>query len=73
MVPFTDIRSGYGATSTILTEYLEACEADVSQRLATALLYGIKPVMPKMRTATAPASPAPIHRTRRPRSRAPKR
>jgi nanoRNase/pAp phosphatase (c-di-AMP/oligoRNAs hydrolase) len=41
-VVYCDLRSHYGATSTILTEYLEADEADVSQRLATALLYGIK-------------------------------
>jgi len=39
---YCDLRPHYGATSTILTEYLEAAEADVSQRLATALLYGIK-------------------------------
>src|SRR5262249_1049550 len=34
---YYDLRPQYGATSTILTEYLETCEADVSQRLATAL------------------------------------
>ena len=37
-----DVRPGYGATSTILTEYLRAAEVKISQRLATALLYGIK-------------------------------
>src|SRR5919106_2622182 len=37
-----DIRPSYGATSTILTEYLRAAEAKVAPRLATALLYGIK-------------------------------
>jgi nanoRNase/pAp phosphatase (c-di-AMP/oligoRNAs hydrolase) len=37
-----DVRPSYGATSTILTEYLRAAEVKVSQRLATALLYGIK-------------------------------
>jgi nanoRNase/pAp phosphatase (c-di-AMP/oligoRNAs hydrolase) len=37
-----DLRPGYGATATILTEYLRAIDARVSQRLATALLYGIK-------------------------------
>src|SRR2546428_360779 len=37
-----DVRPGYGATATILTEYLRAIDARVSQRLATALLYGIK-------------------------------
>ena len=37
-----DIRPGYGATATILTEYLRAIDAKLTQRLATALLYGIK-------------------------------
>jgi nanoRNase/pAp phosphatase (c-di-AMP/oligoRNAs hydrolase) len=39
---FRDIRSSYGATSTILTEYCLAAELPITQRLATALLYGIK-------------------------------
>jgi len=39
---FTDIRPAYGATSTILTEYLRAAGMEVRARLATALLYGIK-------------------------------
>jgi nanoRNase/pAp phosphatase (c-di-AMP/oligoRNAs hydrolase) len=38
----SDIRTGYGATSTILTEYLRAAGMEVNARLATALLYGIK-------------------------------
>jgi nanoRNase/pAp phosphatase (c-di-AMP/oligoRNAs hydrolase) len=37
-----DIRASYGATSTILVEYLRAADAKISPRLATALLYGIK-------------------------------
>src|SRR5262245_61378359 len=37
-----DVRPSYGATSTILTEYLRSAEVKISQRLATALLYGIK-------------------------------
>jgi nanoRNase/pAp phosphatase (c-di-AMP/oligoRNAs hydrolase) len=37
-----DIRPGYGATSTILTEYLRAAEVEIGPRLGTALLYGIK-------------------------------
>jgi len=52
---YCDIRSQYGATSTILTEYLEACEADVSQRLATALLYGIKSDTLMLNRETGPA------------------
>jgi nanoRNase/pAp phosphatase (c-di-AMP/oligoRNAs hydrolase) len=39
---FTDLRTPYGATSTIFTEYLRAAGIEPSQRLATALLYGIK-------------------------------
>jgi nanoRNase/pAp phosphatase (c-di-AMP/oligoRNAs hydrolase) len=50
-----DVRPQYGATSTILTEYLEACEADVSQRLATALLYGIKSDTLMLNRETGPA------------------
>jgi nanoRNase/pAp phosphatase (c-di-AMP/oligoRNAs hydrolase) len=37
-----DLRPSYGATSTILTEYLRAADVRLPQRLATALLYGIK-------------------------------
>jgi nanoRNase/pAp phosphatase (c-di-AMP/oligoRNAs hydrolase) len=39
---FADLRTGYGATSTIFTEYLRAACVEPTQRLATALLYGIK-------------------------------
>jgi nanoRNase/pAp phosphatase (c-di-AMP/oligoRNAs hydrolase) len=39
---FRDIREEYGATSTILSEYLIASGVTFNQRLATALLYGIK-------------------------------
>ncbi len=52
---YNDLRPQYGATSTILTEYLEACEADVSQRLATALLYGIKSDTLMLNRETGPA------------------
>lgn len=38
----SDIRSNYGATSTIFTEYLRATNTEINPRLATALLYGIK-------------------------------
>ncbi|MBW1914706.1 MAG: DHH family phosphoesterase [Deltaproteobacteria bacterium] len=39
---FIDIREDYGATSTILTEYLRAVDIKPSPTLATALFYGIK-------------------------------
>ncbi|MBC8466818.1 MAG: DHH family phosphoesterase [Deltaproteobacteria bacterium] len=40
--PFLDIKEGYGANSTIMTEYLRASKITPSPRLATALFYGIK-------------------------------
>ncbi len=39
---YVDIRPEYGATSTMLTEYLRAAKIRPSQKLATALFLGIK-------------------------------
>jgi nanoRNase/pAp phosphatase (c-di-AMP/oligoRNAs hydrolase) len=39
---FRDVRPTYGATATILTEYLRAADVKIPERVATALLYGIK-------------------------------
>jgi nanoRNase/pAp phosphatase (c-di-AMP/oligoRNAs hydrolase) len=39
---FKDIRPSYGATSTILLEYLLCTNSSIGTRLATAMLYGIK-------------------------------
>jgi nanoRNase/pAp phosphatase (c-di-AMP/oligoRNAs hydrolase) len=36
-----DVRPSYGSTSTIMTEYLRAAEVKITQKLATALIYGI--------------------------------
>ena len=41
-IPFVDIRDNYGATASMLTEYLRAASIKPSARLATALFYGIK-------------------------------
>ncbi|MGH7557575.1 MAG: DHH family phosphoesterase [Gemmatimonadota bacterium] len=41
-VRFADIRTEYGATSTIMYYYLKAAGLDLPTRLATALLFGIK-------------------------------
>jgi nanoRNase/pAp phosphatase (c-di-AMP/oligoRNAs hydrolase) len=41
-VPFTDVRSKYGAVSTILFEYLRAAKLKPDPPLATALLYAIR-------------------------------
>ncbi len=38
---YREIRANQGATSTVMTEYLRADDIKISQRLATALLYGI--------------------------------
>ena len=40
-VPFADMRDGYGATSTILTEYLMDTRLRPETKIATALFYGI--------------------------------
>jgi len=38
---FTDINVSYGATSTMMSEYLIAGGIKITERLATALLYGV--------------------------------
>ncbi len=40
--PFYDVRPSYGATSTIITEYLVAAGVTPTRRVANALLYGLK-------------------------------
>lgn len=39
---FKDIRPDYGSTATILTEHLRAADVNISERVATAMLYAIK-------------------------------
>ncbi|MFO8111098.1 MAG: DHH family phosphoesterase [Desulfosalsimonadaceae bacterium] len=39
---FSDIRPDYGATSSIMTEYLKRAKIKPSERIATALFHGIK-------------------------------
>ena len=41
-VPYVDIRPEYGATATILIEYLRSARIKPSMKLGTALLYAIK-------------------------------
>lgn len=40
--PFADLGGSYGATSTMLTEYVRAARLEPTPELATALYYGIK-------------------------------
>lgn len=42
MARFSDVRSDIGATSTILTEYLQTAGIELPTPIATALFYGIK-------------------------------
>ena len=42
VAPFSDIRPEYGATATIMTEYIRAAKIRPSVKLATALFYAIK-------------------------------
>jgi nanoRNase/pAp phosphatase (c-di-AMP/oligoRNAs hydrolase) len=39
---YRDVRTSFGATATIFVQYLQAIDAKITQRLATALYYGIK-------------------------------
>lgn len=41
-IPFLDIRTEYGATSTMMFYYLKAAGLDLPTKIATALLFGIK-------------------------------
>lgn len=41
-VPFVDVRPNYGATCTVVTEYLADQRVRLSEKVATALLYGIE-------------------------------
>src|SRR5215472_6769906 len=40
--PFEDVRVGYGATATIMTEYLVTAGGRIRQRLDIDLVYGIR-------------------------------
>jgi nanoRNase/pAp phosphatase (c-di-AMP/oligoRNAs hydrolase) len=50
---FHDIRSGYGAAATIVTQYLMQSDCPISPRLATALFCGIKTDTSGMRRGAA--------------------
>ncbi|MGH7790086.1 MAG: DHH family phosphoesterase [Candidatus Binatia bacterium] len=54
-LPYADLRDGYGATSTIMTEYLMDTRLRVDTKIATALFYGIMAETQDLgREATAP-------------------
>ncbi|MBN1306695.1 MAG: DHH family phosphoesterase [Chitinispirillaceae bacterium] len=51
---FQDIRNDIGATSTIITKYLLEAHCPITQKLATALFYGIKTDTGDMRRDVSP-------------------
>jgi nanoRNase/pAp phosphatase (c-di-AMP/oligoRNAs hydrolase) len=55
---YVDVRSEAGATSTILTEYLQAAGIEPEPPLATALFYGIKTDTRGLSRGTGPADAA---------------
>jgi nanoRNase/pAp phosphatase (c-di-AMP/oligoRNAs hydrolase) len=57
-VSFADIRPELGATSTILTQYLQAAGMEPSSSLTTALFYGIKTITMGLSRDTSPGDAA---------------
>ena len=57
-VAYMDVRPGLGATSTILTEYLQASGLEPAPPLATALFYGIKTDTSGLSRGAGPADTA---------------
>jgi nanoRNase/pAp phosphatase (c-di-AMP/oligoRNAs hydrolase) len=52
---FVDVRPNVSATSTILTKYIQEFDLNVSEPVATALLYGIRAETLDFRRETTPA------------------
>ncbi len=52
---YVDLRPGYGATSSIITEYLLDAEVPIDRKLATALIYGISTDTDDLKRHTAAA------------------
>ena len=81
--PFADVGGDYGATSTMVVEYLRAARLEPSIEVATALFYGIKTDSRDLGRQTTPArrrrlplalpaggqAPARAHRAPRPAGR----
>ncbi|MCS6969703.1 MAG: DHH family phosphoesterase [Planctomycetota bacterium] len=62
---FVDVRPDYGATSTILSEYLSEAGLPIDRKLATALLYGITTDTDDLRRHTQSADIAAYERLQR--------
>jgi nanoRNase/pAp phosphatase (c-di-AMP/oligoRNAs hydrolase) len=55
---YADVRTGYGSSSTIMTEYLRTAGLEPSSQLATALFYGIKTDTMRLGRGVSPADVA---------------
>ncbi len=55
---FSDFRPRLGATSTLLTQYLQAADVEPPLSRATALFYGIKTITMGLSHDTSPADAA---------------
>ena len=55
VAPFADVGGEYGATSTMMVEYLRAARLEPSVEVATALFYGIKTDSRDLGRQTTPA------------------
>jgi nanoRNase/pAp phosphatase (c-di-AMP/oligoRNAs hydrolase) len=55
---FADVRTHLGATSTLLTQYLQAADLELPQVLATALFYGVKTDTMGLSRGTCPSDVA---------------
>jgi nanoRNase/pAp phosphatase (c-di-AMP/oligoRNAs hydrolase) len=55
VAPFADVGGEYGATSTMVVEYLRAAKLEPSVEVATALFYGIKTDSRDLGRQTTPA------------------
>jgi nanoRNase/pAp phosphatase (c-di-AMP/oligoRNAs hydrolase) len=60
-VAFLDLREHYGATSTILTEYLQESRLEPESKIATALFYGITAETQDLGRESTPADIAAAH------------
>ncbi len=52
---FTDVRTNMSSTSTIMTKYIQEFDMNVSEEVATALLYGIRAETLDFKRDTTPA------------------
>ena len=59
-VAFTDIRSSHGATCSLVTKYLMEQDAEIPEKLATALLYGIETEVTGYPREASPADDAAL-------------